>query len=168
MDLNLIVAYARNRVIGRDNALPWKLPGDMAHFRRTTMGSPIIMGRKTWESLPGPLPGRQSIVVSRDSAYAASGADVVTSLEQALAVVRMPWPAYCIGGGEIYRVALPRATTLHLTEIHREFAGDVFFPEFERDAWRETRREEHHSEDPAVPSYAFVTYQRIAATSRNH
>lgn len=163
----VIVAVAANGVIGDGNRLPWRLPADLRHFRALTTGHAIIMGRRTWESLPGALPGRQSIVVSRDASYAAAGADVVTSLEDALRAVRMPAPAFCIGGGELYRAALPKATTLYLTEIHREYPGDVFFPPPDPEVWRETGREEHGSEDPAAPSYAFVTYQHITPSTRN-
>jgi len=168
LPLALIVAVAANGVIGDGKRLPWRLPEDLRHFRALTTGHAIIMGRKTWESLPGLLPGRQSIVVSRNANYAAAGADVVTSLDEALAAVRMPAPAFCIGGGELYRLALSRAEHMHLTEIHREYAGDVFFPPLARRLWRETEREEHRSEDPAQPAYAFVTYRRITPASRNH
>ena len=113
MQLNLIVAYAQNRVIGRDNTLPWKLPSDLAHFKRTTLGHPVIMGRKTWESLGRPLPGRRNIVLTRDPDYRADGADVVTSIEAALAEPQ----TWVIGGSEIYHLALPAATRCEVTEV---------------------------------------------------
>ncbi len=123
--LALIAAVAANGVIGDRNALPWRLPDDLRRFRALTTGHAVIMGRKTWESLPGALPGRQNIVVTRDPGYAAAGAEIAATLDAALALVRLPPPAFCIGGGELYRAALPRATTLYLTEIDRDFAGDV-------------------------------------------
>lgn len=166
--LAIIVAMAANGVIGAGNRLPWRLPEDLRHFRALTTGHAIIMGRKTWESLPGALPGRQSIVVSRDPSFTAAGADVAASLDEALAAVRMPEPAFCIGGGELYRLALPRTTTLYLTEIHRDYAGDVHFPRFDRAQWRETAREEHGSSDPAGADWAFVTLVRVTPQSPDH
>ena len=117
----LIAAVAANGVIGAGNKLPWRLPEDLKRFRALTLGHAVIMGRKTWESLPRALPGRQNIVVTRQHGYAAAGADTASSFAAALGCVRLPEPVFCIGGGEIYRAALPFATTLHLTEIAREF-----------------------------------------------
>ena len=138
--LALIAAVAANGVIGDRNALPWRLPADLRHFRALTTGHAVIMGRRTWESLPGALPGRQNIVVTRDPDYAPAGAEIAATLDAALALVRLPPPAFCIGGGELYRVALPHATTLHLTEIHQAIAGDATFPAVDRAAWREASR----------------------------
>src|SRR4051812_40445479 len=117
IDLALIAAVARNGVIGADNRLPWRLPQDLRRFRALTMGHAVIMGRRTWESLPGPLQGRQNIVVSRRAGFVAQGAEAAPSVEAALARVTLPAPAYCIGGGELYRVAMPLASTIELTEI---------------------------------------------------
>ena len=158
--LALIAAVAANGVIGDANRLPWRLPEDLRRFRALTTGHAVIMGRKTWESLPGPLPGRQCIVVTRDPDYRAAGADVAASLDHALAQVRLPPPAFCIGGGELYRVAFPRAQILYLTEIDRDFSGDVTFPPYDRDAWRETSRESHASAGPDAFTYSFVTRER--------
>jgi len=158
--LALIAAVAANGVIGADNKLPWRLPEDLRRFRALTLGHAVIMGRKTWESLPRALPERQNIVVTRQYGYAADGADVVPSFAAALGCVRMPEPVFCIGGGEIYRAALPFATTLHLTEIARNFDGDARFPPFERDDWRETAREVHPPDQPNGFAYAYVTYER--------
>ena len=161
--LALIAAVAANGVIGDRNRLPWRLPDDLRHFRALTTGHAVIMGRKTWESLPAPLPGRQSIVVTRDPDYPAAGADVATTLEQALALVRLPAPAFCIGGGELYRVAFPLADLLYLTEIERDYPGDVTFPSYDRDAWREISREPRQGEGPDAFTYSFVTRERRGA-----
>jgi dihydrofolate reductase len=156
--LALIAAVAKNGVIGRGNALPWRLSADMQRFRALTTGHAVIMGRKTWESIGRPLPGRQNIVVTRQRDYAAPGAVVTGSLDEAMAAIALPEPAYCIGGGELYAQALPRATTLHFTHIDREFSGDTRFPDLDASTWRETAREEHHA--PEGYAYAFVTYER--------
>ncbi len=156
--LAIIAAVARNGVIGAGNALPWRLPGDLARFRALTTGHAIIMGRRTWQSLPRALPGRQNIVVTRDAGFAAAGAEVSPSLAAALGRVAMPGPVFCIGGAQIYAVALPRAAIMHITEIDRDFEGDVRFPPYDRAAWRETAREAARSADGF--DYAFVTYER--------
>ena len=155
--LVLIAAMAANGVIGAGNRMPWHLPEDLKRFRALTFGHAVIMGRKTWESLARALPQRQNIVVTRDPRYAAAGAETAPTLDHALALVRLPAPVFCIGGGEIYRAALDRASTLHLTEIDRDFAGDVTFPPFDRTAWRETRREPGAADGLR---YHFVTYER--------
>ncbi|MBK9114696.1 MAG: dihydrofolate reductase [Betaproteobacteria bacterium] len=156
--LALIAAIARNGVIGAGNALPWRLPADLAHFRALTTGHAVIMGRRTWESLPHALPGRQNIVVTRAPDRTFAGAETAASLADALARVRMHAPAFCIGGGELYADALACADVLYLTEIDRDFAGDTAFPAFARAAWRETARATHRA--PEGFGYAFVTYER--------
>lgn len=158
--LTLIAALAKNRVIGIDNRLPWRLPEDLKRFKALTLGHPIIMGRKTWESLGRPLPGRSNIVVSRSPGYAASGASVVPSLAEAVTLAASSGAneAFVIGGEEIFRQALPLAQCLQLTEIAEDFAGDVYFPDFDKSGWLETARECHHSADGF--DYAFVTYER--------
>ena len=160
----IIAAVARNRVIGAGNALPWRLPEDLQRFRALTIGHAIIMGRKTWESLRRPLPGRQNIVVTRRAGLALEGAEVASSFADALARVRMPAPAFCIGGGELYAEALPVASTLHVTELDRDFAGDTLFPAFDRAQWRETGRESRATADGLA--FAFVTYARAPAPAR--
>lgn len=140
MELNLIVAYAQNRTIGRDNTLPWKLPGDMAHFKRTTMGCPIIMGRKTWDSLGRALPGRRNIVISTDKSRSAPGAEFVQSLPEALDLVRDAERAYVIGGAQLYRQALAMADAIVATEIGTDIAGDAFFDPIDPGEWREVSR----------------------------
>ena len=153
----MIAAMARNRVIGRDNAMPWHIPEDLKHFKRLTLGHPVIMGRKTCESIGRPLPGRENIVITRSASLDMPGIHVAASLDQALELARGR-PAFVIGGGEIYRLALPLADCLHLTEIDAVMEGDAFFPEFDMNEWECTAREE--SPAGANPSYAFVTYQR--------
>ncbi len=160
--LAVIAAVATNGVIGDRNRLPWRLPEDLRHFRALTLGHAVIMGRRTWESLPGPLAGRQNIVVTRNPDYRAPGAEVATSLDAALAGVRLPAPAFCIGGGELYRLALPRATRLYLTEIARDFAGDATFPPLDEAAWQETSRQAHESAGAEPFTYCFVTRERRA------
>jgi dihydrofolate reductase len=156
--LALIAAVAKNGVIGGGNALPWRLPADMQRFRALTTGHSVIMGRKTWESIGRPLPGRQNIVVTRQANYAANGAIVKSSLDEALRAATMPAPVFCIGGGELYALALPRATTFHCTQIDQDFAGETRFPEFDPSSWHETARDEHLA--PEGFTYAFVTYER--------
>ncbi|ALM85870.1 dihydrofolate reductase [Bordetella sp. N] len=156
--LTLVVAYARNRVIGRDNALPWKIPGDLAHFKRTTLGHPIVMGRKTWESLGRPLPGRRNIVISRDTAYAAAGAEVVTSLPAALAACADVAQVCVIGGAQIYAAAIPLADRIVATEVKADVDGDAWFPELPAGEWREASRQAQPAENGY--EYDFVEFER--------
>jgi dihydrofolate reductase len=158
--LAIIVAVAANGVIGVDNRLPWRLPEDLRHFRALTTGHAIIMGRRTWESLPRALPGRQNIVVTRQAAYAVPGAEVASSLDAALALVRLPAPAYCIGGAALYRAALPRATELQITEIAAAYEGDTRFPDYDRSRWIEVSRRPGAPEDGGGPGYCFASYRR--------
>jgi len=160
--LAVIAAVAANAVIGDGNRLPWHLADDLKRFRALTTGHAVIMGRRTWESIGRPLPSRQNIVVTSARGYAPAGAQAAGSLTAALALVRMPAPAFCIGGGMLYREALPLATTLYLTEIDHAFPGDTTFPVFDRRGWRETAREAHISTGPDRFGYAFVTYERLA------
>ena len=159
--ISLIAAVARNRVIGEDNQLLWHLPQDMRHFRETTRGKPVIMGRKTWESLPEsfrPLPGRHNIVVSRNPAYIAPGATLVGSLAEAIDQTEKADEVFVIGGEALYRQALPLAQRLYLTEIDQDFQGDAFFPEFIPEDWQEVSRESPPVAQ--VPQFSFVLYQR--------
>ena len=161
--VTLIVARARNGVIGRDNAMPWRIAGEQAFFKRVTMGHPIIMGRKTWESIGLPLPGRRSIVVSRNPAYSATGAEVVAGIDQALARCDGAAEAFVIGGAELYRAALARADRLLITEIDADFDGDAFMDAPDPVLWRESAREPLPEADPAAPrgfAVDFVTYTR--------
>ena len=163
MKLALIAAVARNGVIGRADAIPWRLPEDLRHFRRTTLGCPVIMGRRTWDSLPPafrPLPGRRNLVVTRDAGWRAEGAEAAPSLDAALGRVADAPRAFVTGGAELYALALPHADELLLTEIERDFDGDVRFPDWDRAAFVETARERHHAGPPNDFDYAFVTYAR--------
>ena len=159
--LHLIFARASNGVIGRDNQLPWHLPEDLAHFKRTTMGSPVIMGRKTWDSLPArfrPLPGRTNIVVTRNPAWLAEGALRASSLQEALSLCPAEAAdAWVIGGAQIYAAALPLAQSAVVTEIAQAFEGDAHAPTFGPE-WLERTREQHTSAN-GLP-FAFVTYTR--------
>jgi len=161
MKLAVIAAVARNGAIGLDGTMPWQLKADLAHFRRTTMGCPVVMGRKTWDSLPPtfrPLPGRRNLVVTRNPAWRAEGAEAALSLDEALARVDGADRVFVIGGGELYAQALPRADELVLTEIDADFDADTFLPGWDRTAFDEVSRESHaHGADWP---YAFVTYRR--------
>jgi dihydrofolate reductase len=154
----LVVAVAANGVIGREGALPWHLPADLRHFKALTIGKPMIMGRKTFESLPGLLPGRRHIVLTRDPDWADEGAEVARSLEEAIALANAPHIAV-IGGAEIYRAFLPHADRIEWTEVAAEPAGDTRFPPFDRSEWIETAREVH-APDGRAPGFAFVTLLR--------
>ncbi|CAM2193884.1 Dihydrofolate reductase type 3 [Paraburkholderia kururiensis] len=160
--LTLIVARARNGVIGRDNQLPWRLPEDLAFFKRTTMGAPIIMGRKTHESIGRPLPGRRNIVVTRDPARRFEGCDTVTGLDDALALAARDGAAeaFLIGGAELYREGFERAQKLIVTEIAADFAGDTTFPAPNPLTWDEVSREAHRAAAPNDFEFAFVVYAR--------
>ncbi len=158
--ITLILARARNGVIGRDNAMPWKIPGEQAFFKRVTMGHPIVMGRKTWESIGRPLPGRRSIVVTRNRAYAAAGAEVVDSVAAAVALCQKAPEMFVIGGAELYRAALPSAHRMIITAIDADFDGDTFLPAPDPQAWRETAREPLPAQAPRDFAVEFVTYER--------
>jgi dihydrofolate reductase len=158
MQLHLIFAKARNGVIGKDNALPWHLPEDMAHFKRVTMGCPVIMGRKTWDSLPArfrPLPGRLNVVVTRQDYWNENGAKRSSSLRDALLICEQSEHVWVIGGAELYAYALPFANTAVVTEINADYDGDAFAPQF-GPQWVETSRETHTSVNGL--SFCFVTY----------
>lgn len=155
-EVAIIAAVANNRVIGKDNTLIWNIPADMAHFKALTSGQTVIMGRKTWESLPPrfrPLPGRRNIVISRQPAYAAPGAELADSLEAALALAASAETAFVIGGEQIYRQAMAFADRLEITEVDLEPEGDAWFPEIPAAIWDKVA---------ATPGegYAFVTYRR--------
>lgn len=160
MQVSIIAALANNRVIGYQNQLPWHLPADLKHFKELTMGKPIIMGRKTFESIGKPLPGRTNVVVSRNPAFEADGCIVVHSLEAALEKVSYVPEAMIIGGTEIFRQALPLAHTLYLTFIHADIAGDVFFPEWGANDWQEFKRQDFKADEKNGYEYSFVTLSR--------
>jgi dihydrofolate reductase len=151
---------ARNRVIGESNRLPWHLPADLQHFKSLTLGKPILMGRNTWESLPGVLPGRRHIVVTRNLEYQASGADVVHSVEQALAAVEGEPEIMIVGGSQFYSEMLPRADRLYLTLVDADIEGDVYFPEIDWRQWREEARQDHAADEKNAYSFSFVNLVR--------
>jgi dihydrofolate reductase len=155
----LIAALARNRTIGAGNKMPWHIPDDLRRFKQLTTGHRVIMGRKTFESIGRPLPGRTNIIVTRSKSFAAAGCTVVHTLEDAFAAAGPPdTVAFVIGGGDIYAQTLAHASKMYLTEIDAEIAGDAFFPQFKRDDWIETRRERRTAD--ASLSYSFVDYDR--------
>ena len=161
MKISIIVAMALNRVIGRDNGLPWHLPADLQHFRQTTMGKPILMGRKTWESIGRPLPGRTSIIITRDPDYTAAGAVVVNTIDAALHAAARHGEIMVIGGAELYRQVLPLAGTIYMTLIHDEIAGDTFFPELEGDEWLEVERNDFEPDEKNPHEYSFIVLERV-------
>lgn len=156
MEIILIAAMAANRVIGRNNRIPWLLPGEQRRFRAVTWGHPLIMGRRTHESIGRPLPGRRNIVVSRNPSYRATGCETAHSLEQAYALCRGAERVYIIGGEQLYRQGLARADTLQLTVLKDAWAGDVFFPEFSPEQFTLVDREEVAGPLP----YSILTYHR--------
>jgi dihydrofolate reductase len=158
-NVSLIAAVARNGAIGKDNALLLHLPEDLAHFKRTTLGAPIVMGRRTWESIGRALPGRRNVVVTRNTAFVAPGAECAPSLEAALDRLQDASRVWVIGGAALYAAALPLADELVLTEIDADLAGDVHFPPWNRAAFRQTSRASHRSADGL--GYSIVRYQRI-------
>ena len=160
MELHLIYARARNGVIGRDNTLPWHLPEDLAHFKRLTLGCPVIMGRKTWDSLPPkfrPLPGRNNIVITRQTDWHSPGAIPAHGLEAALSLCAQAEHVWVIGGAQVYAQALPLAATVEVTEIDADFAGDAYAPALGAQ-WREHQRESHTAANGLA--YHFVRYVR--------
>jgi dihydrofolate reductase len=153
----LVAAVAANGVIGARGGLPWRLPGDLRHFKALTLGHPVIMGRRTWEGLGRALPGRENIVVTRRPGFEAPGAHVAASLDAALALCAGEPAAFVIGGAQLYAAALPLADALELTEIHRDYDGDTRFPPFERADWREIERRPQSSDGLR---FDFVRYER--------
>jgi dihydrofolate reductase len=163
--ISFVVARADNGVIGRDNALPWHLPADLKHFKRLTVGKPVVMGRKTFESIGKPLPGRHNIVLTRDPAWRAEGVTVVANLAEAIAAAGLEpktraEEVMIIGGAAVYAEALPIATRIHLTEVHDAPDGDTVLPPFAPARWHETAREDHPARD-GRPAYSFVTLERV-------
>lgn len=157
--LALIVAMAENRAIGIDNTLPWRCPEDLRHFKALTLGHTLIMGRKTFDSIGKPLPGRDTIVLTRDPSLVVEGCRTATSLEAALALCPDD-TVFIAGGAEIYRLALPLADRIHLTEIKTRVEGDAYFPEIDPADWQETGRENRHQDAPQALDFDFVTLQR--------
>lgn len=160
MKISMIAAIAHNNVLGADNQIPWHLPKDFQHFKRTTMGKPIIMGRKTFNSLGKPLPGRQNIIMTSQEDFSAPGCTVVHSPEQALAACGDCDEAMIIGGAEIYKLFLDQAERIYLTEITLDCQGDTFFPEFDKTVWHEVQREPQQPDEKNPHPYSFVIYEK--------
>ena len=160
MLVSIIAAMDRNRLIGNRNQLPWHLPADLAHFKQVTMGKPIIMGRKTYESIGRALPGRTNIVLTRSSDFNAEGVLTANTLEQALDYVSAEDEVMIIGGSAIYELTLPRADQLYLTYVENSFEGDAWFPDFDLDQWHVIASEEHSADEKNSSAYRFVTYAR--------
>lgn len=156
--ISLVAAMAKNRVIGKENAMPWHLPADLQHFKAVTLGKPIIMGRKTYESIGRPLPGRQNIVISRNSDYQLEGCDTVTSFEAALEATKNAEEVMVIGGGFLYSQVLPLANKLYLTFIDLEVDGDTQFPEYEQLSLTEIKRKTFQADEKNPYNYAFVDF----------
>ena len=159
----LVVAMAENRVIGKENKLIWHLPADLKFFKNITTGHPIIMGRKTFESIGKPLPNRTNIIITRQPDFTAEGCLVAHSLTEALMLAQqLDSDIFVIGGAEIYKQAMFLADTIYLTEVHHTFEGDTFFPEIDSILWQETSREEHKADEKNPYDYAFVTLKATA------
>lgn len=159
--ISIVVAMAENGLIGRAGGLPWRLPADLRHFKAVTWGKPVIMGRRTWQSIGRPLPGRRNIVITRDAAFRGGGAVVVDSPEAALRAAEPAAEVMVIGGAEIYRAFLGQACRMYLTEVHGPVTGDTFFPDWSRAEWVERERENHPATLDA-PAYSFVLLERRA------
>jgi len=160
MKISLIVAMASNRAIGLNNQMPWHLSADLKKFKKITMGAPILMGRKTYESIGRPLPGRTNIIISRNPSYSQPGCLVFNDIEKALESCAGSDEVFIIGGSDFYKSMLPVADTLYLTQIHREFPGDTFFPEIDGDQWIEVEREDIQDDPDAAFSYSFLKLEK--------
>ena len=160
--VSIVVATAENNVIGKENQLIWHLPADLKHFKQLTMGHPILMGRKTFESIGKPLPGRTSFVITRQEDYKAEGCIVVHSVKAAIELAKQLDDTVCvIGGAEIYRQALPMVDTIELTKIHHTFDGDTFFPEIKEEDWKVVAKEDHEPDEKNKFSYSYLTLKRV-------
>jgi dihydrofolate reductase len=160
MKIAIIVATDNNRLIGKDNDLPWKLSADLKYFKQVTMGKPLIMGRKTHESIGRPLPGRKNIIITRDQAFNADGCVVVNSIEAALAECSDAEEVMVMGGASLYEQFLPRADKLYLTKVDAELTGDTWFPEWQLAQWTELQREDHYADEKNEFDYSFIVYER--------
>lgn len=172
MIISIIAAVSNNNVIGGGNTLLWNLPADMKHFRDTTRGHTVIMGRKTYESIGSPLPDRKNIVITRDTNYYRDEIEVVNSLEEALRLASLEQgkefeenqeevEVFIIGGGEIYKQAMKKANKLYITEVHQDFKGDTLFPIIDKDSWKEITREDFRPDEKNSIPYSFVEYKKI-------
>jgi dihydrofolate reductase len=162
MRISLIVAVADNDVIGSANQLPWRLPDDLKRFKRLSLGKPIVMGRKTFDSIGHPLPGRSNIVVSRQPDLQIADCRVVASLQEAIAAAQAAAEVVIVGGADIYRQALPQVATIHLTRVHAQVPGDVHFPKLAANEWREVATEYHPADERHVHAFTFSTLERVS------
>ncbi|HEY0683199.1 MAG TPA: type 3 dihydrofolate reductase [Steroidobacter sp.] len=159
--LSIIVAVADNGVMGSNNQLPWRLPDDLKHFKALSLGKPLVMGRKTFDSIGRPLPGRLNIVISRQPGLDIPGCRVVTSIDDALAAAQPAPEVVIVGGAEIYRQVLPRVQVIHLTRVHANVEGDVLFPELQEHEWREVAKEYHPADERHAHAFTFSTLERV-------
>ncbi|MDF2530055.1 MAG: dfrA [Gammaproteobacteria bacterium] len=157
MKLSAVVAYSLNRVMGKNNQLPWHLPDDLKHFKALTLGKPVLMGRKTYESIGRPLPNRPNIILSRDRSLKIEGCQVIHSVNE----LHTNQEVMVIGGAEIFAMLLPRIQTLYLTEIQANVDGDVYFPELDPSQWQETSREHHPADERHLYAFDYITLERV-------
>ena len=162
MKISLIVAMASNRVIGLDKKMPWHLSADLKKFKQITLGSPILMGRKTYESIGRPLPQRKNIIISHNQNYQQTGCEVFNNIEHALESCADCEELFIIGGASFYETMLDKADFIYLTEIHQDFAGDTYFPKINHDLWQEIQRENITNDESVAFDYSFVTLQRLS------
>jgi len=162
MIISLIAAMAQNRVIGKQNQLPWHLPADLKHFKSITMDKPIVMGRKTFESIGKALPGRQNIIITRDKNFQAENCTIVHSLDEAFEITKDQEEVMVIGGASIYEQALPKTQRIYLTLIHENIEGDTYFPEWNNNEWKETSKETFEPNEKNQYKYSFITMKLIA------
>lgn len=160
MNISIIVAMSSNWVIGRDNDLPWQLSSDLKHFRSITMGKPIVMGRKTHESIGRPLPGRENIIVTRNQAYQSEECTVIHSLDELEKYCHQHDEIMIMGGAELYRQAMDKVTRLYLTEVHAHVEGDTLFPTFDREQWQELERQDYKADEKNEYDYSFLVLER--------
>lgn len=161
MHISAIVAMSENRVIGRNNQLPWHLPADLRHFKQITMGHPIVMGRKTYASIGRPLPGRRNIIISRNTNFQTQGCEVFNTIDDALLALKNAEDIFVIGGAQLFEEFLPRIETLYLTVVHADISGDVFFPEMDSSQWQEIVREDHLADGDNEYAYSFITLKKV-------
>ncbi len=160
MKISIIVAMATNRAIGLENQMPWHLSADLKHFKKITMGSPIIMGRKTFESIGKPLPGRSNIIISRNPSYQQNGCHVFGTIDAALAYCAREDEVFVIGGATLYELMISRADALYLTQINQSFEADTFFPELNKEKWREVERQDIKDDTSVDFSYSFIKLEK--------
>lgn len=161
MIISLVAAAAENNVIGKDNALVWRLPADLKFFKNLTMGHTIIMGRKTYQSVGRPLPGRKNIIITRDPNFLAEGCIVLSSLSDAFKECKDEVEVFVVGGAEIYHQSMERADKIYLTRVHALFAGDTYFPEIHESEWKMVSKEDFMADEKNIYPYSFIQYSRI-------